>query len=84
MIEVLTFAIVHDVQHPEEVEDAPHTVAAGQDLARNGRNVKTRVLGVIQDHPIDRHRPAAKFVGRLSLQEVNRCDGRLGREIGKG
>ena len=44
VVEIFAPAIVHDVQHPEKVEDAPGRVTPFEDRAGHRRNVEMRVL----------------------------------------
>ncbi len=51
MIEAGSADIVHDVDHPEDVERSPITVPPLENLAIRSRNIKARLLGVGEVDP---------------------------------
>ena len=81
MVEVRTVTVVHDVKHPEEVEEAPLFVAAFEHLPRDGRHVQVGLLRMIEDDLVHRHRPTSEFEGRFALQQGYRCYGGLWSKI---
>ena len=83
MIEVLSFTVVHDMQHPKEVEDTPELVSTLENLASHRAYVDVRLLRVIEDDPIDWHAPTAELEGRFALEQFDRRHVGLVCEIGK-
>ena len=79
VVEVLAPGVVHDVQHPEHIEQAPGLVAVVKHLARLRRQVHRGVLAIVGIHA-----PQSAFVIAYlttPLQQA-RCFQRTGAGIG--
>src|SRR3546814_7400873 len=50
VVEVLPPGVIHDVQHPYEIEDAPRVIATLQDAAVLPRNIERGAFAILERH----------------------------------
>src|SRR3546814_18621528 len=50
VVEVLPPGVIHDVQHPYEIEDAPRVIATLQDAAVLPRNIERGAIAILERH----------------------------------
>ena len=65
IVKVDALGVVHDMEHPEEVEQAPGAVAVLEHVPRARRDIDRGLLGVVEVDAPDRLLMGARFEGRL-------------------
>ena len=78
-LDVLALVVIHDVEHPHEVEHAPQLMAPGQKLASNGREIEGGSIPMIELDAPQRWLSTPDFPRHI-CDEFGRCD-RLGPGI---
>src|SRR5690606_18648380 len=76
IVDVLALVVIHDVEHPHEVEHAPQLMAPGQKLASNGREIEGGSIPMIDLDAPQRWLSTPDFPRHIR-DEFGRCD-RLG------
>ena len=67
VVEILSLAVVHDVQHPEEIEQPPGPVPPLEHFTGHRADVVVRVFRVVQNDLVHGQQTAAKFQRRILI-----------------